>query len=116
MSDVKYDAEICERLEREAREDAATIRLVDELFARPDATWPECGHDESTCPCFTENDKARSALAKATLRTRDNLRAMADQLAAARAEIAAVTAERDDAFSALDECTCGSVDRGQGRR
>lgn len=87
MSDVRYDAELAERLEREAREDDATIRFVDDRFARPDTAWPECGHDEATCPCFTENDKARSVLAKAMLRTRDNLRALADQLAAARAEV-----------------------------
>lgn len=116
MTDVKCDAELCERLEREAREDAAAIKWADDHFANS-PSWPECGHDEATCPCFTENDKARSVLAKATLRTRDNLRAMADQLAAARAEIERLT---DTAAAAIriadgrtcpdDRCQCAELD------
>lgn len=66
QSNVKYDAAECERLEREAREDA-------DAFVGDDAVaWhAACG------------------------RHHNNARAMADQLAAARAEIERLTAERD---------------------
>lgn len=59
MTDVKYDAELCERLEREAREDAEAFTGFDAV-----AWHAACG------------------------RHHNNALAMADQLAAARSEIA----------------------------
>lgn len=102
MTTTAYDPDLIDRLVREAREDDATIRWADQHF-RESAPWPECGHDEATCPCFDNNDRVRSALAKATLRVRDNIAAMADQLEAARREV--------ERWKTLAEYHCGAQNR-----
>ena len=100
MSDVKYDPALCERLARETREDDA--RMTPTPWKR--RPWPEFAVDGPSYPiCIINDDDDRRPLineskaqcddedANGIARTRNNLRALADQFEAARAEIERLT-------------------------
>lgn len=100
MTDVKYDAELCERLEREAKADDE--RLPAGPFSsssKPSNTGAVVVYDDEGTPVALTNmvwgrqPSLDLDAAAAIARTRNNLRAITDQLAAARAEIARLTAD-----------------------
>lgn len=92
MSDVKYDAELCERLEREAREDDA--RMTPAPWEWYDGTYLWC---QDVDQGVLQHAGVKWAMSEGNklgiVRMRANLRAMADQLAAAGSEVVRIDGE-----------------------